>query len=244
MFRFKLALDTWRSRRPVPQGGNADNSADRAELHAALRMFASASPQCALLRRFAGRGKHGGDNRRRRGVDGLSVCGVEPCANLIHRRMGAAAPARVPDRRGGETSIHQPSSKQQVMSDETPIVAAARTHVKVYASERVDGALGEDGLEGERCVVINCIPQLLLREAALAICALGRQDLRSWARPPGTRRGEALLGHGGAPMAGPPLFAYPRPTVAAINGHAYAGGLITGSAAIIVLLRRALSSSL
>jgi enoyl-CoA hydratase len=28
-------------------------------------------------------------------------------------------------------------------------------------------------------------------------------------------------------MAGGPLFAYPPPTVAAINGHAYAGGLIT-----------------
>jgi hypothetical protein len=28
-------------------------------------------------------------------------------------------------------------------------------------------------------------------------------------------------------MAGPPLFACPPPTVAAINGHADAGGLIT-----------------
>ena len=43
------------------------------------------------------------------------------------------------------------------------------THVKVYASGPVDGALGEDGFDGERCVVINRIPQLLLREAALAI---------------------------------------------------------------------------
>jgi hypothetical protein len=94
------------------------------------------------------------------------------------------------------------------------------THVKVYASGRVDGAFGEDGLDGERCVVINRIPQLLLREAALAI-------MRAQQGPPGTRPGEALLGHVGAPMAGGPSFAYPPPTVAAINGHAYAGGLIT-----------------
>jgi hypothetical protein len=106
------------------------------------------------------------------------------------------------------------------MSDETPIVAAARTHVKVYASGRVDGALGEDGLDGEWVRAINCIPQLLLREAALAV-------MRAWPRricdrgqgPPGTRRGRPLLGHGGAPMAGAPLLAYPRPTVAATNGH-------------------------
>jgi hypothetical protein len=61
------------------------------------------------------------------------------------------------------------------MSDETPIVELlGATHVKVYASGRVDGAVGEDGLDGEQCVVNNCIPQLLLREAALPSCALGR----------------------------------------------------------------------
>ena len=36
----------------------------------------------------------------------------------------AAAPARVPDRRGGQTSTHQLSTKQQVMSD--PAAPAAR----------------------------------------------------------------------------------------------------------------------
>ena len=56
------------------------------------------------------------------------------------------------------------------MSEETPIVELlGATHVKVYASGRVDGAVGEDGLDGEQCVVINCSPQFLLREAALAI---------------------------------------------------------------------------
>src|SRR6476661_7945684 len=50
MFCSSWRWTTWRSRRPVPQGGNADNSADRAELHAALRVFASASPRRALLR--------------------------------------------------------------------------------------------------------------------------------------------------------------------------------------------------
>ena len=65
------------------------------------------------------------------------------------------------------------------MSEETPIVELllGTTHVKAYASGRVDGALGEDGLDGERCVVINRIPQLLLREAALAV-------MRAW--PPGS----------------------------------------------------------
>ncbi len=78
--------------------------------------------------------------------------------------MGAAAPARVPDRRGGQTSTHQLSTKQQVMSDETPIVELlGATHVKVYASGRVDGAVGEDGLDGEQCVVNNCILHFLLR---------------------------------------------------------------------------------
>jgi hypothetical protein len=48
----------------------------------------------------------------------------------------AAAPARVPDRRGGQTSTHRLSTKQQVMSGETPIVELllGATHVKVYAS--------------------------------------------------------------------------------------------------------------
>ena len=91
------------------------------------------------------------------------------------------------------------------------------THVKVYASGRVDGALGEGGLDGERCVVFNRLPQLLLREAALPIM---RAWLRSRARPPGHPPGRPPLGHGGAPMAGAPLFAYPRPTVAAIDRHA------------------------
>ena len=82
------------------------------------------------------------------------------------RDQRAAAPARVPDRRGGQTSTHQLSTKQQVMSDETPIVELlGATHVKVYASGRVDGAVGEDGLDGEQCVVNNCILQFLLREA-------------------------------------------------------------------------------
>ena len=49
------------------------------------------------------------------------------------------------------------------------------THVKAYANSRVDGALGEDGLDGEWW--INRIPQLLLRAAALAI-------MRAW--PPGS----------------------------------------------------------
>jgi hypothetical protein len=69
---------------------------------------------------------------------------------------------------------------------------------------RVDGALGEDGLDGERCVVINRIRSSCCARRRSPSCAPGRQDLRSRARPPGTRRGEALLGHGGAPMAGPP----------------------------------------
>jgi hypothetical protein len=75
------------------------------------------------------------------------------------------------------------------MSDETTIVELllGATHVKVYASGRVDDALGRDGLDGEHCVVLNCIPQLLLRQAALAIMRACRQDLRSRARPPGTR---------------------------------------------------------
>ena len=104
------------------------------------------------------------------------------------------------------------------------------THVKVYASGRVDGAVGEDGLDGEQCVVNNCIPQLLLREAALAI-------MRAW--PPGSAiAGKAprhppqvdpLLGHGGAPWLGPPL----RLSASDSGGHQrpyYAGGLITALA--------------
>jgi hypothetical protein len=80
------------------------------------------------------------------------------------RDQRAAAPARVPDRRGGQTSTHQLSTKQHVMSDETPIVELlGATHVKVYASGRVDGAVGEDGLDGEQCVVNNCILHFLLR---------------------------------------------------------------------------------
>ena len=39
------------------------------------------------------------------------------------------------------------------------------------------------------------------------------------------------------------LFTYPRPTVAAINGHAYAGGLITALGCDIASLRKAHSSS-
>ncbi len=140
--------------------------------------------------RFAGRGKHGGDNRWRRGVDALSLRGVERCANLIRRRTRAAAPARVADRRGGETSTHQ-SIKQQVMSDETPIVAAARHHARQGLRERPRRwRLAEDGLDGERCVVINRVPHLLLREAALAIM---RAWPRSRARPPTTRGGRPLF---------------------------------------------------
>ena len=60
--------------------------------------------------------------------------------------IGAAAPARVPDRRG-PTSTHRLSTKQRVMSEETPIVerrSAPRTSRPTQAA-RVDGALGEDG---------------------------------------------------------------------------------------------------
>jgi hypothetical protein len=115
-----------------------------------------------------------------------------------------------------------------MMSDDTPIVELllGTTHVKVYASGRVDGALGEDGLDGERCVVINRIPQLLLRDAALAI-------MRAW--PPGSAiTGKAPRHPAGGPTfrawwgphGGGPLFAYPRPTLAAITAM-YARGLIT-----------------
>ena len=99
------------------------------------------------------------------------------------------------------------------MSEETPIVELlGATHVKVYASGRVDGALGEDGPDCERCVVINRIPQLLLREAALAVKRAWPPGSAIASKAPRYRPGEALLGHGGAPMVGPPLFAYPPPT--------------------------------
>jgi hypothetical protein len=114
------------------------------------------------------------------------------------------------------------------MSDETPIVELlGATHVKVYASGRVDGAVGEDGLDGEQCVVNNCIPQLLLREAALAI-------MRAWppgsaivgkaprCPPGGSPFGASWAPHGGAP----PL----RLSASDSGGHQrpyYAGGLIT-----------------
>jgi hypothetical protein len=87
---------------------------------------------------------------------------------------------------------HQPrKGRPAMLSNITPIVELAARHhaVTAYASGRVDGAPGEDGLDGERCVVINCIPQLLLCERRSPSCALGRQNLRSWARPPGTPPG-------------------------------------------------------
>ena len=90
-----------------------------------------------------------------------------------------------------------------MLSNMTPIVERllGTTHVKAYASGRVDGALGEDGLDGERCVVVNRIPQLRLREAALARPLRPRLPVRRRGRP--ARAGEIpLLGHGGAPMAG------------------------------------------
>jgi hypothetical protein len=150
------------------------------------------------------------------------ACNAAACASGAGTKV-AAAPARVPDRRGRPDIHTRLSTKQQVMSEETPIVELlGATHVKVYASGRVDGAVGEDGVDGEQCVVINCIPHSsCCSRRRSPSCAPGRHDLRSRARPPGTRPGEALLGHGGAPIACPPR------TVAAINGHAHAGGLIT-----------------
>jgi hypothetical protein len=109
-----------------------------------------------------------------------------------------------------------------MLSNMTPIVElplGTTARQGPTQAARVDGALGEDGLDGERCVVINRIPQLLLREAALAI-------MRAW--PPGSAiagkaprypAGGSPFGAWWGPHGGAPLFAYPRPTVAAINGH-------------------------
>ena len=103
---------------------------------------------------------------------------------------------------------HQPrEGRPAMLSNMTPIVELllGTTQSRPTRAARVDGALGEDGLDGERCVVINCIPQFLLREAALAI-------MRAW--PPGsavagkapTRRVDRLFRawwgpHGGAPYS-------------------------------------------
>jgi hypothetical protein len=126
-----------------------------------------------------------------------------PCASGDQARRGPCARAR-PTRR---PDIHTPPvSKQQVMSEETPIVELlGATHVKVYASGRVDGALGEDGPDCERCVVINRIPQLLLREAALAVkSAWPPGSAIASKAPPVPAGGSPFWGMVGPPWWGPP----------------------------------------
>jgi hypothetical protein len=77
-----------------------------------------------------------------------------------------------------------------MLSNMTPIVELPLGTTARQGSGRVDGALGEDGVDGEQCVVINCIPHSsCCSRRRSPSCAISRQDLRSRARPPGTRPG-------------------------------------------------------
>ena len=68
--------------------------------------------------------------------------------------------------------------------------------------------------------MINRIPQLLLREAALAIMRASPPGSAIAGKAPRYPPGETPFRAWWGPMAGPPLFACPPPTVAATNGHA------------------------